>query len=299
MRNLLTATVACAFGWCVTSCLPADTRPPPATVRLAVGPSDASRRGTTTADGWIISFDRLLVGIGEASVGDSCISYSDAGYSRLVDGNSAEEQKLALLFGLGHCGLDYRIASPAPDTLLGVGVTQAEAVLLATRDVDRYVTQPAGISVDLTASASRDSVTKRLHWSFRQRLNYRNCETPVDGKPVTPLEFSSNADLAYHIALAPESLFLDDAVSSRAAPRFDVVAAADTTFGNGDGDITLDELGSVSLDVARQAGPYGIGDADPTKVISLEDFVYIVLLPMISHFSEPIVCETTIGRRFD
>jgi len=291
------------LAWGAFSCLPADTRPPPATVLLDVSPNDASQKGVTTVDGWSISIDRFFVGIGDASVGDACISYSDAGYSRLLDGKRADDQKLSLLFGLGQCEIDYRISPPASDMLLGTGVTEADAILLATKDIDPYVTQPAGISVDLGATATRGTSIKRLHWSFRQRIRYRNCQTPVDGQPAKPLDFPSNANLTYHIALMPDALLRDDN-NETASLRFDAIASADTMFGDADGNVTLDELGKVSMDVARQAGPYGIGVAAPTMmspvtIQSLEDYVYLVLLPTIPQFREPILCEPTIGNRFD
>jgi hypothetical protein len=290
------------LAWGAFSCLPADTRPPPATVLLDVSPNDASQKGVTTVDGWSISVDRFLVGIGDASVGDACISYSDAGYGRLLDGKRSDDQKLSLLFGLGQCELHFRTSPPASDMLLGTGVTEADAILLATKDVDPYVTQPAGVCVDLTATATRGTSVEHLHWSFRQRIQYRNCETPVDGKPTIPLDFPSNANLTYHIALMPDALLRDDKTAS-AALRFDAIASADTMFGDGDGNITLDELGKVSLDVARLVGPYGVPDPDPRVMspipTSLEDYVYLVLMPMIPQFREPILCQPTIGRRFD
>jgi hypothetical protein len=77
-------------------------------VLLDVSPNDASQKGVTTVDGLSISVDRFLVGIGDASVGDACISYSDAGYGRLLDGMRSDDQKLSLLFGLGQCEIDFR-----------------------------------------------------------------------------------------------------------------------------------------------------------------------------------------------
>lgn len=296
-------TTCFLLGWATNSCLPADTRPPPATVLVDVSGNDASQNGVTTVDGWSISIDRFLIGIGDASAGDNCISYSDAGYSRLIDGKRTDDQKLSLLFALGQCEMRYRVSSPATDTLLGAGVSETDAILLAAKAVDPYVMQPSGVAVDLTASATRGTSFKHFHWSFRQRIRYQNCETPLDGKPVTPLDFPSNANLTYHIALMPDALLRDDKTMT-ASLRFDAIASADTMFGDGDGDVTLDELGKVSLDVARKAGPYGIPDPDPMDpnpmpIQSLEDYVYLVLMPRIPQFREPILCEPSPRNRFD
>jgi len=303
-----TLDYAIRAAWCLSlasggvSCLPADTRPPPATVLLEVAASDSSQKGITTVDGWSISVDRFLVGIGDASVGDACIAYSDAGYSRLIDGKRTDDQKLSLLFALGQCELQFRTSQPASDMLLGTGVTEADALVLASKDTDKYIMQPSGSVIDLTATATKGSTVEHLHWSFRQRIRYQNCQTPVDGKPTTPLDFPSNANLTYHIVLMPDALFRDDKTQT-ASLRFDTIASADTMFGDNDGNVTLDELGKVTLDMARKAGPYVLPDPDPKvmnpmPIESLEDYVYLVLMRMIPQFREPILCEPQPNRRF-
>jgi hypothetical protein len=96
----------------------------------------------------------------------------------------------------------------------------------------------------------------------------------------------------------PEALLRDDTAASSVV-RFDSIASADGVFGNGDGGITLDELGGVSLEEARKLGPYGIGDADPTAIHSIEDYVYLLLLPTVPQFRESVVCQPTVRMVFD
>jgi hypothetical protein len=284
-----------------TACLPADTRPPPATVALQVSPNDASQKGVTTTDGWSITIERFLVDIGDASVGDACISYSDAGYQRLLDATRSEDQKLALLFGLGQCDMDFRISGPASDTILGTGVSETDALLQGLKGTDKYIQQESGISIGLRATAKRGTSVERIDWSFRQRIRFRNCETPLDGKPTQPLDFQSNANLAYHIVLHPEVLLQDDDKDRTAVLRFDAIASADAMSGNADGEVTLDELDKVSLDAARQAGPYGVDQVDPaivdpSTIKTLEDYIYLALLPKIPQFREPVVCSPNVRK---
>jgi hypothetical protein len=298
-RLYAVSTSVLAFG--AASCLPADTRPPPATIELFVSPNDGTQTGFTTTDGWNITVERFLVGIGEASAGDNCISYSDAGYTRLLDGKRTDDQKLALLFALGQCEMRLRLQGPDSGTIVGAGVSDVDALLQGLKGVDPYVSQPSSVSVGLTATATRGADAERLNWSFRQTIRYGTCETPVNGIPAQPLDFSSNAGLAYHIVLHPEALWSDDARPT-AALRFDSIASADTLFGNSDGEITLDELAGVSLVEARKTGPYGIGDNDPATIPtlnSLEDYVYQVLVRNIPQFREPVLCKVRPRNMFD
>jgi hypothetical protein len=291
------------LAYCASSCVPADTRPVPATIDLEISPNDASQEGIATTDGWMLTIDRFFVGIGDADVGDTCLKYSEGGYGRLIDARRSDDQKLALLFGFGQCGLRVRVAGPASDTILGEGVTEEDALLLGLKGTDPYVTQESSASVGIAATATRGSTTERFNWSFRQRITYRDCETPVDGKPGTPLDFPSNANFTYHIVLHPETLLRDDHDGATAALRFDAMMSADTIFGNADGEVTLSELGGVTLDEARKTGPYSIGDStDPnaaSKIHTLEDYVYLVLLPAIPQFREGFLCTPNVHQMYD
>ena len=67
LRFGLVAFALASFG--AAACLPTDTRTPPASIFLRV--SSADEPSETTADGWTIVVDRLLVCIGGASLGIS------------------------------------------------------------------------------------------------------------------------------------------------------------------------------------------------------------------------------------
>jgi hypothetical protein len=179
-------------------------------------------------------------------------------------------------------------------------MTEADAILLATKDVDPTSCNRR-VCVDLSATATRGTSVEHLHWSFRQRIQYPKLRNAGRRKPTIPLDFPSNANLTYHIDNA--GFIIRSRVHYSVAYEIAFWDGAQMTYGDGDGNITLDELGKVSLDVARLAGPYGIPDPDPRVMspppTSLEDYVYVVLMPMIPQFREPILCVPTIGRRFD
>jgi len=99
------------------SCLPVDTRPPAGSILLTLTSDDEP--SVTTADGWSIAVDRLLLGIGNTSLGNDeaswssssnqCTHYSDAHYGRLLDGRLRTDQKVGTIFGLGQCNFYFRV----------------------------------------------------------------------------------------------------------------------------------------------------------------------------------------------
>jgi len=260
---------------------------------------------TTTVDGWSITVDRLMVGIGEAALLHPCDEYSEAHYLRVLDGRLIRDQKLNIMYGLGQCNFGFQIISPLRDAVLGEGVTEADLERMAS-SASR---QPGsvredGIAVDFAATATRGGETMRVHWPFKQPTTYLPCARGTMKSPQT-IALRSGEDLSFHIGLrgvalfSDNDLFLDDAgtpAPATPALRFDPIAAADTTFGNADGEVTLDELDDVPIKFAQQFGPYlalpGLGGS---FAIKLGDYVHVVLSHRLVSFREDVTCATNIG----
>src|SRR5689334_23980887 len=127
---LLTAVLAVLGN---PSCLPADTRPPPGSILLLV--SSADQPTTVTDDGWSITIDRLLLAMGDASLGFNCKTYSESDYLRLLDARITTDQKLVVLYGEGRCYFDFGVRWPTSDTVLGEGITEADRDLMAAPEM--------------------------------------------------------------------------------------------------------------------------------------------------------------------
>lgn len=300
-----------AVAWCppgaallclAPACLPADTRPPPTTLTLTVV-SDAPA-SLPTVDGWSVTIERLIADVGNAALDDGCISYSESRYDRLLDTLRPGEQKLNLLFGSGYCNMRYRSGAPSFNTLLGDGVSAQEKILMGAPAVDPYNAAPAAATIDFAASARRGQELVRVHWLLRQVVRYHNCGQLVDADAGTTssLALESDGAVAYHLAFDGAMLLRDAARGG--ALRFDPVAAADRIFGDADGEVTLEELDRVPLQVARQSGAYALrsssdaGVDEPadaaTTVTSLGKYIVWAQLPYIAVFREPIRC-TVLG----
>jgi len=279
-----------SFGGAV-SCLPVDTRTPPGSLFLAL--ESNNEPSVTTADGWSISIDRFLLGAGHVALGRCCTGYSDAEYDRLLDGLLPTAQKVGIVYGLGQCGFSFRIASPSNDmVLLGEGVTEADKEFIGNWDDRGPYRLPNIGAVYFAATATREGETKHVRWLISKSTSYFECKRRTE-TGTQPMRLESNDNVSLHVGIRGVELFGNDE-SLTAELRFDAFAYADNEFGDGDGEVTLQEMGRVELNRLRAFGPYSASNVE-NLVRSLEDYVYFVLLPKIARFRENVTCETRAG----
>lgn len=243
----LTATCAAAtlaLATTATACLPGDTRPVPERVYTTAEPSERVTAGIDTADGWRITFDRLVLGLGNVNFEDedaSCNSYAGAWYDRLFDFTVAGREKVGSIYGLGTCRVEFRLRSPSFDALLGPGVSTEDVTLMRIEASDPYVDDDR-VSVMAIGEAARGDDTKRFDWRFRRSYEVFDCEAEGGGFATT-LGLTEATDSELRLEVRGEELF-------RALPeddaelRFQPIADADA---DADGVVTLDELSIGSL----------------------------------------------------
>lgn len=252
---------AIAMATMLSGCLPADTRSEPASILVSVQASDATRSGFTTDDGWTITFERFLVGMGSARMSADqgpgtkpleCTAYYDANYDRVFDFARADgPRKLAQVYALGTCDLRFDVHTPALEALLDPGVAVEDAAFMRenTGDPERAGTT----SIRIRGEAWRDGTRKTFDWSFLTGYGYSMCGAPFE------LE-SGDAGTAL-VVLHGEELFRDGADGPLA---FDPFADADR---GGDGAITMDDL---SLPPPIPSGNGGGGGAGGGGLFGLE-----------------------------
>jgi hypothetical protein len=293
-------TIRFAIGVALTlpaaSCLPKDTRPPPSRVLFTASPSAslASTRTTTiTEDGWGLSFTRVLATVGRASLdGDSCSSYSEARYTRVLSliGAPARD-KISESFGLGQCDFGFAVINAESDSLLGSTATADDVALLRTLGTDKYAGS-SGVSFYVEGRAVRGELTKTFAWKFRGRVRFDECAELVDGASVRGLKLQEDGDVNVDVTLAPEALFGDNLDPTLAKLRFDAVAAADTDAGDDDGEVTLDELGLVPLASLSDGDAYTPTPEMAMMYMTLEDFVYLGVSPAVARYQATGKCST-------
>jgi hypothetical protein len=221
----------------LSSCLPADTRPEAANVLVTMKAGETGVDATlrwATEDGWTISVDRLLLSVGHASLrGDDCNGYQGGSYGRILDIRAGDTQKVALIFGLGQCDLAFRLRPAPGDALLGVGVSEADKLMMRAAASDPWVArQGTSFYVDGRAARGDGEVArdKTFAWSFREQVRYDECS--LHGPPLTAGDVRSVV-----LRVHPEALFERQ---DGGALRFDPFADADE---DGDGIVSLSELG--------------------------------------------------------
>ncbi len=234
------------------ACLPTDTRPPPTEVLTTLSGSALVRDGFTTSDGWKVTFDRYLLSFGNPTLGghESCNQYADAGYRRIFDASVVEAQKVGIDYGLGPCDLRVRFANPNDDSLLGIGVTEADKTFMRTPGNDTFnpdVKQPVGISVWVKGRATKDATTKTFTFAVRtRRLQLQNCVRD----PAATHQFftlAGGGTVSFDFFVHPEAPFRAHRDPLRKETWFAPFAKADDV-GNKDGDVSLDELVATKIE---------------------------------------------------
>ncbi len=282
-RALRAGAAGLAVAATLSGCLPDDTRPPPAEVLVNVRGAPSAMDGVTTSDGWAVRFDRVLVTIGGVDLeGDACDEYADADYTRVLDARQPGPQKLGLIYGLGTCELELRARNPESDSLLGVGVTEADRFAMREPGADPWESF-AGVTFLVRGEAVKGAARKSFEWKYRRgRLRYDECT--IDGRPIT---LSRDERRTIEVRIHPETL-LQRALEPNGALRFDPIAAADA---DGDDVVTLEELAEVPL---ADVDPGDAPEAASWKTFG--DFFYDGLFPRIVRLDDAGVCNIRLRR---
>jgi hypothetical protein len=292
----------------LTACLPGDTRPTPGETLVTASANDAIQTGIPadqTVDGWAIQYQRFLVSIGNVQLdGDDCNEYSDASYTRILDLQAAPTQKISDHYALGHCSFSFSLQNPGASAVLGANVSADDALFLRTPlDGPLTFVGRGGITVYVEGLATRGAESEHFAWPYRWQADYGDCGVPLEDaaedtappSPDTPLgglDFSGGQRQTVDLSFDGSALFRDSPDPAQASLRFEPFASADRDVGNADGEITLDELGSVLVtSISASDGYQAIGSSNIRRVIArlsmpptLEDYLYVVGFPTIVRY---------------
>jgi hypothetical protein len=226
-------------------CLPGDERPPPGSLEVSAEPSDATRDGFTSDDGWHIVFERFVSALGDVRLrnansdlgypDESCNEYSRANYDWLIDFTAAEREKVGLVYGLGICRVDFEFRSPSNDNLLGAGTSAGDHTFMRARASDGHI-EDARVTLWASGAAEKAGVTKTFSWPFRQSFELEECTAASGEGHANILTLRTGEAAGMRAIVRGEELFRGEADAETA---FDLIAAADV---DGDGDVTFAEL---------------------------------------------------------
>jgi hypothetical protein len=277
----------------LAACLPADSRPEPAQVFISAEASPKTNDTWTTNDGWVIKLDRFVTALGDVDLegvedrdDGSCNGYSDTNYEWLFDFAVAPPSKVAVVYGLGTCRVEYRFRGPGDDAVLGEGVTSHDAAAMRVRATDDFATDERASLVIQGGAATLDGdVVKRFDWTFRRSYEIERCGK--DGALVNVLELEGGASHEVRIEVRAEELFRRVA-SDEGTFEFDLYASADT---DADGIVTLEELDQVEAppDAAAEVVAMNEGEFPPPE--TLADLLYDFLLPRVTRIKDGPACR--------
>lgn len=253
-----------AAGLCALSCLPSDTRPEPATIRVAFGLASPERlQGSAleivTDDGYQVSFSSLLVSAGIVEFdGDDCKPYGDLeGYVRVMNPLQPDEQPLSLNYALGQCSVGFRLRPPEVWAVVNPGASEADRAALRAAPFDNVDREgfgnggPLGASLRVIGSAhpvGDPDATTPFRFEFGMESRPPRCSPR--GEPW--FSFSGGSEVELKVELAPEALFR----TCEAAPRvlFGAFAEAAAALPLGaEARLTQDDLADLRLEGLPEA----------------------------------------------
>lgn len=197
-------------------------------------------------NGWSLHYDKFLVNFHAITIADhdGNVGAKMEG-SRFVDNTKPGRKDLVSFDGVDAKAwekVSYQI-KPA----------LADAVVVAGDPADLAMMAQNGYSIYVEGSATTGTVTKTFHWGFTTATQYNECHHEEGGKDMEGVvvtnggtdtsELTTHGDHFYYDRLQASP---DPAVKTRL--RFDLVAKADDD-GNGDGEVTLEELDAEPIDV--------------------------------------------------
>lgn len=204
-------------------------------------------------DGWTVRYDKFLVAFHEITVASDggAVAARMTG-SKLVDNTKVGRKELVTfpdLLAQTYRQVSYQIKPALADSEL----------VAAAAAGDRDMMVAGGYSIYVSGSATKDGgggayTTKTFHWGFTTATQYRDCLQPEEGgQTIEGIVVTNGGTDTTELTTHGDHFFYDRlrASDDPAIPtslRFDEKAAADR---NGDGEITLEELGATPIDVTR------------------------------------------------
>lgn len=212
-------------------------------------------------DGWSVKYEKFLVVFHGITVADQSgeVAARLSG-SRLVDNTKPGKKELVSFTGLEARAWDrvsYQVKPADADTLVVTGDESDKALMVA----NGYSIYVAGTATKTDAAGA--TVKKTFAWGFKAATQYSGCHAESGGKDTLGIVVKTGGTDTSELTTHGDHFFYDRLSASpdptiATSLRFEEKARADAPpYGDGDGDITLEELRKVPIDV-RTYDPSGI-----------------------------------------
>jgi hypothetical protein len=184
--------------------------------------SDLNSKDITfvTGDGWTVRLQDLFISIGSVELGPDrdCNAYSSANYDRILSFREPGKQKVAQVWGLNECTLNWGLEKPdAEDGVLGEGVSASERLLMATATVPVAYTDESnptskvkdyrGMAMHVRGIIERGAVSVDFDWGFTDVVTLVDCQRKVNGELESVLPLKGGQTIDVNISIEPRNLF--------------------------------------------------------------------------------------------
>lgn len=207
-------------------------------------------------DGWSVKYSKFLVnyhGISVADAAGNVVATLDQ--SRFVDNTKVGVKDLVTFANLpakAYTQVSYEIKTAVPDAIVVAG-DPADLAMMVGKGLSFYA---EGTATKPDPADPSKTITKTFHWGFKTQTSYKDCHSAEEnGISTQGVVITNNQTDESQLTTHGDHLYYDSLQSGdNAKPtliRFDEKAAADDApNGNGDGEVTLQELCKANIDPA-------------------------------------------------
>jgi len=239
--------------------------------------------GTTGfIDGWSVKYQKFLVNYHEIVVADAAGQVAaKLTKPRFVDNTKLGEKELVTFQDLdakAYTQVTYQIKTAVLDEDIVGDADPADLAMMVQEGLSVYV---EGEATKRNPENPAQTLAKTFHWGFKTQTSYKNCHTEENGITTDGVVVTTNATDTSQLTTHGDHLYYDSLQSGENAKptaiRFEEKALADDgENGNGDGEVSLQELckENIDPDVYNTSGLPGA---------TIGDFV-ISLARTIGHF---------------
>jgi hypothetical protein len=206
-------------------------------------------------DGWTVKYTKFLLNFHDIAVADAAghvVAKLDK--PRFVDNVKAGEKELVTFRDLeaqGYTQVTYEIKPAVASEEIVGGADPADLEMMVSEGFSLYA---AGEARKPDPDDDRNTIIKTFHWGFKTQTSYRDCHVAEEnGVSTYGVVVTNNQTDVSQLTTHGDHLYYDSLQSGdNAKPtliRFDEKAAADAApKGDGDGEITLQELCKANID---------------------------------------------------
>jgi hypothetical protein len=201
-------------------------------------------------DGWDLQYDKFLVNFHAIEVADASGEIGAKSEDSYFVDNTKPGRKALVTFP--------ELAAKAWEAVsYQIKPAKANATVISGARDDLEMMIEQGYSIYVSGTATKGAVTKTFRWGFTTATQYEGCHHEQDGKDTLGIVVTNGKTDTSELTTHGDHFFYDRLQESpdpalKTSLRFDEKAAADEAeTGNADGEVTLQEMSELAIDISK------------------------------------------------